>query len=117
SAGVPTVTEYDDEEAEARGVAQRVRDARTSGRRWSEVAVLYRTNAQSAAFEEAFARADIPFRVRGAGRFLERPEVKVVLADLRKLASRDREAPFTAHLQALVGEATTADAGEERREY
>src|SRR5204862_465653 len=79
-------------------------------------AVLYRTNAQSAAFEEAFARADIPFRVRGAARFLDRPEVKTVLADLRTLASRDRDAPFSAHLQSLVGEATAAEGGEERRE-
>jgi DNA helicase-2/ATP-dependent DNA helicase PcrA len=120
-AGVPTVTEYDDEEAEARAVAQRVRDAHTGGRRWSQLAVLYRTNAQSVAFEEAFARADIPFRVRGAGRFLERPEVKAVLADLRKLASRDREAPFTAHLHSLVGDADgdghIGDGNEERREH
>jgi DNA helicase-2/ATP-dependent DNA helicase PcrA len=115
-AGAPTITEYDDEDAEAREVATRVRDAHTAGRRWSELAVLYRTNAQSAAFEEAFARADIPFRVRGAGRFLERPEVKVVLGDLRKLASRDGDAPFSAHLQSLVGEAT-AEGGEERREH
>src|SRR6185503_1965205 len=99
-AGAPTITEYEDEDAEAREVARLARDSHTGGRRWSELAVLYRTNAQSAAFEEAFARTDIPFRVRGAGRFLERPEVKVVLADLRKLASRDREAPFTAHLHA-----------------
>jgi len=117
SAGCPTITEYEDEEAEAREVAQRLRDARTSGRRWSELAVLYRTNAQSAAFEEAFARADIPFRVRGAARFLDRPEVKAVLADLRKLASRDRDAPFSAHLQSLIGEASAAEGGEERREH
>jgi DNA helicase-2/ATP-dependent DNA helicase PcrA len=117
STGAPTITEYDDEDAEAREVARRVRDARTAGRRWSELAVLYRTNAQSAAFEEAFARGDIPFRVRGAGRFLDRPEVKVVLADLRKLASRDRDAPFSSHLQSLVGEATSSEGGEERREH
>src|SRR5215510_9898494 len=116
SAGAPTVDEYDDEEAEAREIARDVRDAHTGGRRWSDVAVLYRTNAQSAAFEEAFARADIPFRVRGAGRFLERPEVKAVLADLRRLATRDRDAPFTAHLQSLVGDADS-DSGEERREH
>jgi len=79
--------------------------------------VLYRTNAQSAAFEEALARADIPFRVRGAARFLDRPEVKAVLADLRRLASRDREAPFSSHLHSLVGEATAAEGGEERREH
>jgi DNA helicase-2/ATP-dependent DNA helicase PcrA len=115
-AGAPTVTEYEDEDAEAREVARAVRDAHTSGRRWSDLAVLYRTNAQSAAFEEALSRADIPFRVRGAGRFLERPEVKAVLADLRRLSTRDHEAPFAAHLQSLVGDADS-DAGEERREH
>ena len=79
--------------------------------------MLYRTNAQSAAFEEAFGKADIPFRVRGAGRFLERPEVKVVLADLRTPRSATARRRSPRYLHSLVGEATTADAGEERREH
>ena len=113
SGPVPVITEYDDEQAEARGVAQLLRDAHTAGTPWSDMAVLYRTNAQSAAFEEAFAKGDVPHRVRGAGRFLARPEVKVVLADLRRAASRSPDSPFGALLDTLVGEAVN----EERREY
>ena len=113
SGPVPVITEYDDEEAEARGVARLLRDAHTAGTPWSDMAVLYRTNAQSAAFEEAFAKGDVPHRVRGAGRFLARPEVKVVLADLRRAATRSPDSPFGALLDTLVGEAVN----EERREY
>ena len=61
---------------------------------WSRMAVLYRVNAQSALFEEALARAGVPFRVRGGGRFLDRPEVKVALDDLRKTAARGTGAPL-----------------------
>jgi DNA helicase-2/ATP-dependent DNA helicase PcrA len=109
---LPEITEYDDEEAEARGVARALRDARTGGTQWSEMAVLYRTNAQSAAFEEALGKADVPYRVRGAGRFLQRPEVKVVLADLRRAATRTPDAPFGALLDTLVGEQATEEGPE-----
>ncbi|MFA5886079.1 MAG: ATP-dependent DNA helicase UvrD2 [Acidimicrobiia bacterium] len=109
SGPVPVITEYDDEEAEARGVARLLRDAHTAGTPWSDMAVLYRTNAQSAAFEEAFAKADVPHRVRGAGRFLARPEVKVVLADLRRAATRSPDSPFGALLDTLVGEAVNEE--------
>ena len=60
---------------------------------WSRMAVLYRVNAQSALFEEAFARAGVPFRVRGGGRFLDRPEVKVALDALRKTARDGADPP------------------------
>jgi DNA helicase-2/ATP-dependent DNA helicase PcrA len=82
------------------------------------MAILYRTNAQSAAFEEALGKADIPYRVRGIGRFLDRPEVKVALADLRSAVKRDPSAPFIASLHALASDAsTTEERGEERREH
>ena len=113
SGPVPTITEYDDEEAEARGIARLLRDAHTGGTRWSEMAVLYRTNAQSAAFEEALSRADVPHRMRGAARFLDRPEVKLALTDLRTARTRSPEAPFGVLLDALVSEGVT----EERREH
>jgi len=113
SGPTPTITEYDDEESEARGVALLLRDAHTGGTPWSEMAVLYRTNAQSAAFEEALAKHDVPHRVRGAARFLDRPEVKVALGDLRKAQTRSPDAPFGALLDHLVGE----DASEEHGEH
>lgn len=119
----PTVTEYDDEEAEAAGVARAVRDAHTGGTPWSEIAVLSRTNAQSAAFEEALGAAGIPYRVRGTARFLDRPEVQAVLADLRRAAARARGAPFSAVLDTLAAEdepgedVPAATTTEERREH
>ena len=54
-----------------------------------DVAVFYRTNAQSRAFEECFIRVGLPYRVVGGVRFYERKEVKDVLAYLRALANPD----------------------------
>ena len=50
---------------------------------FKDFAILYRTNAQSRAFEEVFSKQDIPFRVVGGLRFYERKEVKDILAYLR----------------------------------
>jgi DNA helicase-2/ATP-dependent DNA helicase PcrA len=77
--------------------------------------VLYRTNAQSALFEEALRREGIPFRVRGGGRFLERPEVQVALDTLREQTRARPGVPFAGHLEALTESATGAS--EERREH
>jgi DNA helicase-2/ATP-dependent DNA helicase PcrA len=111
----PVVTEYDSDDDEAAGVADLLRDAHSSGVAWSALAVLYRTNAQSAAFEEALGRAGIPVRVRGAGRFLERPEVKAALEQLRQSAHEAPGRTFADHLADL--EAGADDATEERREH
>jgi DNA helicase-2/ATP-dependent DNA helicase PcrA len=60
---------------------------------YSEMAVLYRTNAQSRALEEAFRRAGVPYRLIGAISFYERREVKDLLAYLRLVANpADNEA-------------------------
>ena len=53
------------------------------GRRYADMAVLYRTNAQSRPFEEAFMRYGLPYHLVGATRFYERREVKDVVAYLR----------------------------------
>jgi DNA helicase-2/ATP-dependent DNA helicase PcrA len=104
----PTVTAYDSDEEEARAVAARLRDAHGSGVPWSALAVLYRTNAQSAAFEAALAAAQIPYRVRGPGAFLGRPEVRAALDALAESARAAPGRPF-AHL--LVDLETTAADG------
>ncbi len=71
-----------DDRAEATWVARRVQnEARL--RPYEDVAVLYRTNAQSRSFEEAFRRERIPYQVVGAMQFYERKEVKDVLAYLK----------------------------------
>ena len=71
-----------DDRAEATWVARRVQDE-AARRPYEDLAVLYRTNAQSRSFEEAFRRDRIPYQVVGAMQFYERKEVKDVLAYLK----------------------------------
>jgi DNA helicase II / ATP-dependent DNA helicase PcrA len=112
---LPTITSYDTEDEEARGVASAVRRAHDTGTPWTRLAVLYRTNAQSASFEAAFAAANVPCRVRGAGRFLERTEVKATLDALR---ASMKAAPGTAFKHQLTDLAhDAAELPEERREH
>ncbi|MET0420147.1 MAG: ATP-dependent DNA helicase UvrD2 [Acidimicrobiia bacterium] len=112
---VPTVTDYDSETAEAAGIATAVTRAHRDGVRWSNIAVLYRTNAQSAHFEEAFTRTGIPITVRGGTRFLDRPEVQVALEDLRVGARTAPGRTFEEHLTDLAVDAE--EQSEERREH
>ncbi|HEV2768211.1 MAG TPA: ATP-dependent DNA helicase UvrD2 [Acidimicrobiales bacterium] len=81
---LPTVRAYARDVDEARAIARAVRDRHRPGTSWSHTAVLCRTNAQLVLFEEAFRAAGIPHRVRGGGAFLQRPEVKAALAELRR---------------------------------
>jgi DNA helicase-2/ATP-dependent DNA helicase PcrA len=112
---LPEVRDYPTDEAEAAGIARALRGAHEPGRPWSRMAVLYRVNAQSARFEEALSRAGVPFRVRGGGRFLERPEVKVALDALRSAARATPNRRFVDHLTDLASDAT--EQSEERREH
>ncbi|MEX0785114.1 MAG: UvrD-helicase domain-containing protein [Dehalococcoidia bacterium] len=73
---------YDDIE-EADFVAAEVGELQKSGRAARDVAVMYRTNAQSRSLEESLMRESIPYRLVGGTRFYERKEVKDVLAYLR----------------------------------
>jgi ATP-dependent DNA helicase UvrD/PcrA len=82
------------ERDEAEFVARRVADYVASGNRRSDIAVLYRSNAQSRAFEEAFIATRIPYRVYGGLRFFERAEIKDALAYLRLTVSRDDDGAF-----------------------
>ena len=76
----------DDERNEARWVLSQIRAARGE-RRFSDFAVMYRTNAQSRPFEESFLRASIPYRIVGGVPFYSRREIKDVLAYLRLLVN------------------------------
>jgi DNA helicase-2/ATP-dependent DNA helicase PcrA len=109
------ITAYPDDAAEARGVAGRLQRAHSPSRPWSSMAVLYRVNAQSAAFEEALRRAGIPYRVRGAAAFLDRPEVRAVVDELKKGAKAAPRRAFADHLTDLVND--SLEAAEERREH
>jgi DNA helicase-2/ATP-dependent DNA helicase PcrA len=76
---VPVVRAYDDDRAEAVGVARRLREHHRPGDRWSAQAVLVRTHAQAALMEDALHHAGIPFRVRGGRALADEPEVKRAL--------------------------------------
>ncbi len=82
-----SLTRCDDEIAEAEAVVHRMRmlDAAHPELSWGDMAVLYRTNAQSRAIEESLVRWRIPYVVVGGLRFYDRREIKDVLAYLRLL--------------------------------
>ncbi|GAA3076623.1 ATP-dependent DNA helicase UvrD2 [Streptomyces glomeratus] len=82
----PVHTEYADEPAEAEGAARRIRDLLTRGVPAAEIAILFRTNSQSEIYEQALADAGIPYQLRGAERFFDRPEVRKAGIALRGAA-------------------------------
>jgi DNA helicase II / ATP-dependent DNA helicase PcrA len=82
------------ERDEAEFVLHRIREYLANQGRRSEVAILYRSNAQSRVFEEAFLSARIPYRVYGGLRFFERAEIKDALGYLRLIANRRDDASF-----------------------
>ncbi len=82
------------ERDEAEFVVNRISDYVGRGHSRSEVAVLYRSNAQSRVFEETLLAAGIPYRVYGGLRFFERAEIKDALAYLRLIANRDDDPSF-----------------------
>ena len=81
----------DDERDEARFVSGEIDTLTDAGSRPGDVAVFYRTNAQSRVFEEVFIRLGMPYRVVGGVRFYERREVRDALAYLRMLVNPDDE--------------------------
>ena len=82
------------EQDEARFVVERIREYIEGGGHASDVAVLYRSNAQSRNFEEQLHQHDVPYRVYGGQRYFERAEVKDALAYLRLAANRGDDASF-----------------------
>lgn len=84
----PSFTEFDDEPAEAAAVAGQVRRLLDAGVAASEVAILYRVNAQSETYERALAEVGVPYLVRGGERFFERREVRQAMIALRTAAGQ-----------------------------
>ena len=82
------------ERDEAEFVMNRIRDWMNQGGARRDVAILYRSNAQSRVFEEIFMAARIPYKVYGGLRFFERAEIKDALAYLRLISSRADDASF-----------------------
>ena len=82
------------ERDEAEFVTHRIREYVAHGGLRREIAILYRSNAQSRVFEEAFLSSRVPYRVYGGLRFFERAEIKDALAYLRLIANRRDDASF-----------------------
>ncbi|AGG66156.1 ATP-dependent DNA helicase UvrD2 [Corynebacterium callunae] len=85
----PEFNSYDDETTEAREVAGRILSLMAQGVPASEIAVLYRINAQSAVFEQALADAGIVYQVRGGEGFFNRTEIRQALTQLVRAGQRD----------------------------
>ena len=79
---------------EARFIAGRIADWRKNDGSLDDVAILYRSNAQSRLMEEALIQAQLPYRIYGGLRFFERQEIKDALAYLRILNNRADDAAF-----------------------
>jgi len=79
---------------EARFVSERIDLAINSGKSKDDIAILYRSNAQSRVLEEALIKAGISYRIYGGVRFFERSEVKDTLAYLRLLANVNDDPAF-----------------------
>lgn len=82
------------EQDEARFVIEHIQQALDEGLARREIAILYRSNAQSRVFEERLLGTGIPYRVYGGLRFFERQEIKDALGYLRLCENRDSDAAF-----------------------
>lgn len=90
------VTRYTaaDEQDEARYVGQTLRTYLQAGYKGCELAILYRSNAQSRALEESLLRLSLPYRIYGGMRFFERAEIKEGLAYLQLINNRHNNSAF-----------------------
>lgn len=79
---------------EARFIVERIKHWCLNGGTRSEIAILYRSNAQSRVLEEALIQAAVPYRIYGGLRFFDRQEIRDALAYLRLLSNRDDDTAF-----------------------
>ncbi|MCR5544806.1 MAG: UvrD-helicase domain-containing protein [Eubacterium sp.] len=85
---------YSTEYEEAHGVVNIILDKTLQGYSLSDMAVLYRTNAQSRALEEKFIYANVPYKLVGATNFYGRKEIRDIVAYLKTIANHDDEVSF-----------------------
>jgi DNA helicase-2/ATP-dependent DNA helicase PcrA len=89
----PRFMECPDDEAEAAVVAGRIQELLNTGVKASEIAILFRTNGQSEAYEQALASAGIGYQLRGGERFFARKEVRDAILQLRAATRAVAEGP------------------------
>lgn len=99
---LPTVTAYDDDVAEAEGIAAGVAAQLAEGIDPDDIAILYRANAQSAPLLAALAAKGIPASVLGGTRFFDLPEVRQALMALRGAAVAPTDAGFVAAVRDVL---------------
>lgn len=85
----------EDEKEEAYFVAGEINRMKGTGRKYSDFAILYRTNAQSRNFEEALSRRGIPYRVLGGLRYYDRKEIKDMMCYLRLVQNKADDLALT----------------------
>ncbi|MFD6952818.1 ATP-dependent DNA helicase [Nocardiopsis sp. TSRI0078] len=115
----PMYQEYDDEPAEATGVARKISVLMEGGTPASEIAVLVRTNGQSAAYEQALTDEGVPFTMRGTTRFFERPEIKQAVHTLRGArhgAAGEEAEPLVRTVRQLLGQLGLTESAPEGRQ-
>ncbi|MER6949809.1 ATP-dependent DNA helicase UvrD2 [Nonomuraea sp. NPDC000554] len=115
----PVFQEHDDEPAEAAGAARAIRKLLDQGVPSREIAILFRINSQSEAYEEALSKAGIPYVLRGAERFFERPEVRQAVVLLRGAARSAAGEPLASevhHILSGIGLTPNAPGGGKARE-
>ena len=100
----PTFVEYDDEPAEAAAVAAECARLVGGGMPPAEIAVLLRVNAQSELYEAALTAVGVPYVLRGAERFFERPEVRQAILLLRAAARSPADAEPGESLVGAIGD-------------
>jgi len=101
---LPSITAYADDAAEAAGVAVACRQAHLDGVPWHRIAVLFRSNAQSARFESALAQRGVPFRTGDDRRFVQQASVRVLFDRLRAHDSEHPGRSLGALLADLAGD-------------
>jgi DNA helicase-2/ATP-dependent DNA helicase PcrA len=109
---IPHVWMFEDDRREADGVVRVLREAHARGVAWRDMAVLFRTNAQSALFERACTHASVPFTIATRDRFFDRPEVQALIGAMQEADRAAPARPFHDHLSDLMA-GTTDDADDD----
>ncbi|MGM9986239.1 MAG: DNA helicase PcrA [Bacillaceae bacterium] len=83
------------EQEESQFIAGKINEFIRSGKKYSDIAILYRTNAQSRVIEEVMLKSNIPYKIVGGTKFYDRKEIKDILAYLRLIANPNDDLSFT----------------------
>ncbi|WP_237762522.1 ATP-dependent DNA helicase UvrD2 [Arthrobacter sp. ERGS1:01] len=100
---VPEFLECSDDEAEAAAVAARIKILIEHGTQASEIAVLFRTNGQSEAYEQALTAAGVGYQLRGGERFFARKEVRDAILQMRAASRAAEDEPLGQLVRDILG--------------